>query len=58
VLGETTTGKSPPARQKLTCRECRRSLVSSKIDPPDAFPGFGPQRAPDPKSVDLDALDK
>jgi len=40
VQGETATGKSTQTRQKLTFRECRRCLVSSKINPPDPFPGY------------------
>ena len=40
VPGETATGKSTPPRQELTFRECRRCLVSSKINPPDPFPGY------------------
>ncbi len=38
--GETATATSTPAQQKLTFRACRRCLVSSKINPPDPFPGY------------------
>ena len=32
--------RSSPSR-KLTYLECRRTLVSTKINPPDSFPGYG-----------------